>query len=63
MTEEKNDKSCSTKGCCCCSCGKKAFLGMLLALLVFGLGYCIGQGGLCKAGGMKYCPIMQSQQK
>ena len=59
MDNEKKDECCSTgkSGCCCGS--KKIFFAALLALIVFGLGYCLGkQAMFChKDGGMKMCPI------
>ena len=65
MSEAKDEKSCSTHGCgCCCCCGKKALMGVLLAILLFGLGYCLGKGSLCHSmGGAKFCPFTQSQMQ
>ena len=56
MTEEtKKDSCCHTGGCCF---GKKFIIGILLGILLFGLGFCLGKSNVCA---MQMCPI--SQQK
>ena len=65
MSEQKKEEGkecCSTeKSSCGCYCGvKKVIISILLALVLIGLGYCLGKGGYCP---MKTCPVSQMMQK
>ena len=55
-TNKEGKDACGHTGGCCF--GKKFIVGILLALLLFGLGFCLGKSNLCA---MPMCPI--SQQK
>ena len=58
MNEEaKKESCCNENKHCCCKC-KKLIVSILLGLLLFGFGYCLGKKGYCP---MNVCPL--SQQK
>ena len=57
-TNETKGNCSSHKGCCC---GSKLLAGVLIGLLLLGFGFYLGQLSQCPK--MKYCPIMEMQQK
>ena len=61
MSEEKKECGTDSKGCCC---SKKVVCLLLGAILLLGIGYCLGKcSGHCHMmGEPKMCPIMQPQQ-
>jgi hypothetical protein len=46
MNEEAKKEACCDSSHACCK-GKKLIVGVLLGLLLFGVGFCLGKSGIC----------------
>ena len=62
MSEEKKEEGCcsTTKSSCSCTDVKKIIIGIVLAALIFTLGYMMGKDGCPFGSGKKMCPIVKN---